>query len=53
VPVDPDGYLPSFGTDAAAGLASTDGAVLADEGRLGGQRFVFRLAAMEGWDCSR
>jgi hypothetical protein len=53
VPVDPDGYQPSFGSDVAMGLASTDGAVLADAGRLGGQRFVFRLAAMQGWDCSR
>ena len=53
VPGDPDSYLPSFGTDLTAVLASTDGAVRADAGRLGPQRSVFRLAAMEGWDCSR
>jgi filamentous hemagglutinin family protein len=44
VPVEADGYRPSFGTDVTAGLASTDGPVRAEAGpRLDGSALMFAL----------
>jgi hypothetical protein len=44
VPVEADGYRPSFGIDVTAGLASTDGPVRADAGpRLDGPALMFAL----------
>jgi len=52
VPVDPDGYRPSFGTDVTAGLASTDGPVRADAGPLDGPPLMLALT-MNDPDCLR
>jgi len=52
VPVDADGYRPSFGTDVTAGLASTNGPVRADAGPLDGPPLMFALM-MNDPDCLR
>jgi filamentous hemagglutinin family protein len=53
LPVDADGYLPSFGTDAAAGMAGADVPARADARHLDGRRFALMLAMADYQDCSR
>jgi filamentous hemagglutinin family protein len=53
VPVDADSYLPSFGTDTAAAMASTDGAATADAGRHATQRLALALLIPKDLDCAR
>ncbi len=52
VPVDAGGYLPSFGSDVATGLAGARGPVRADAGP-DGPRYALALAMADYRDCSR
>ena len=53
VPVDADGYLPSFGTDVAAGLASTGDPTQVDAQRLNQPLLAVALLLPNELDCLR
>ena len=53
VPVDADGYLPGFGADVAAQVASTEGAIRADAGRRDGLGLTLALAMANYLGCSQ
>jgi large exoprotein involved in heme utilization and adhesion len=53
VPVDADGYLPSFGTDTAASLASTDLPVQSDAGHGARPHLAVALLMPDDLDCLR
>lgn len=53
VPVDADGYLPSFGTDVAAGLASTGGPTQVDAQRVNQPVLAVALLLPNELDCLR
>ena len=53
VPVDADGYLPSFGTDVAAAMAGTSGSPHVDAERINRPVFVVALLAPNELDCLR
>jgi hypothetical protein len=53
VPVDADGYLPSFGTDVAAGVASTSGSTHVDAQRINQPVLAVALLLPNELDCLR
>jgi hypothetical protein len=53
VPVDADGYLPSFGTDVAAAVAGTGEPMQAAAGRTGEPPLAFALLLANTLDCAR
>jgi large exoprotein involved in heme utilization and adhesion len=53
VPVDADGYLPSFGTDVAAALAGTSGSTQADAGDINRPVLAVALLLPNELDCLR
>jgi large exoprotein involved in heme utilization and adhesion len=53
VPVDADGYLPSFGTDTTAALASGDGPVQSDADRVARPQMTLAMLMPADLDCSR
>jgi large exoprotein involved in heme utilization and adhesion len=53
VPVDADGYLPSFGTDVAAATAGTSGSTQADAGDINRPVLAVALLLPNELDCLR
>jgi large exoprotein involved in heme utilization and adhesion len=53
VPVDADGYLPSFGTDVAASVATTSGSTQVDAGRINRPVLAVALLLPNDLDCAR
>jgi filamentous hemagglutinin family protein len=53
VPVDADSYLPSFGTDTAAAMASAEGAVETDAGAVHAPRLALALLIPPDLNCAR
>ena len=53
VPVDADGYLPSFGTDVAAGIASTSDSTYADAQRIDPPVLAVAMLLPNEMDCLR
>jgi hypothetical protein len=53
VPVDADGYLPSFGTDSAAAIAGTGDPASAVTGRTGEALLPLALLLANNLDCVR
>jgi large exoprotein involved in heme utilization and adhesion len=53
IPVDADGYLPSFGTDVAAGMANAGGPTQVDAGRINRPVLAVALLLPNDLDCAR
>jgi len=53
IPVDADGYLPSFGAEAAASTASAGGPVISDTGSIASPRMALALVMPSELDCMR
>ena len=53
IPVDADGYLPSFGTDVAASVATTSGSTQVDAGRINRPVLAVALLLPNDLDCGR